>query len=69
MKAKKTARGRSIFRELQQRGIWVRADSRRTVAEEIPEAYKDVLDVVDVMDAAGIAGKVAKLVPLAVVKG
>jgi tRNA-splicing ligase RtcB len=69
MKAKKAARGRSIFRELQKEGIWVRADSKRTVAEEIPEAYKDVLDVVDVMDQAGIAGKVAKLVPLAVVKG
>jgi tRNA-splicing ligase RtcB (3'-phosphate/5'-hydroxy nucleic acid ligase) len=39
------------------------------VAEEIPEAYKDVADVVEVMHQAGIARKVAKLVPLAVVKG
>jgi tRNA-splicing ligase RtcB len=69
VKAKRTARGRSIFRELQRQGIWVRADSKATVAEEIPEAYKDVADVVDVMDRAGIAGKVAKLVPMAVIKG
>lgn len=69
MKAKQAARGRSIFRELQDQGVWVRADSKTTVAEEIPEAYKDVADVVDVMDGAGIATKVAKLVPLAVVKG
>ena len=67
--AKKSARGRSIFRELQDRGIWVRSDRKATVAEEIPEAYKDAADVVEVMHGAGIATKVAKLVPLAVVKG
>jgi tRNA-splicing ligase RtcB len=67
--AKQSARGRSIFRELEARGIWVRGDSPATVAEEIPEAYKDVADVVDVIHGAGLARKVAKLVPLAVVKG
>jgi tRNA-splicing ligase RtcB len=67
--AKRAAAGRPIFRELEQRGIFVRSESKLTVAEEIPEAYKDVADVVDVMDGAGIARKVAKLVPLAVVKG
>lgn len=68
-KAKKQARGRPLFRELRERGVFVQADSKRTVAEEMPEAYKDVSEVVDVMDAAGIARKVAKLVPLAVIKG
>ncbi|MCA9551090.1 MAG: RtcB family protein [Myxococcales bacterium] len=67
--AKKAAAGRPIFKELRQKGIFVQSDSKGTVLEEIPEAYKDVSDVVDVMDAAGIALKVAKLVPLAVVKG
>ncbi|HKE19608.1 MAG TPA: RtcB family protein [Kofleriaceae bacterium] len=67
--AKKTARGRPIFRELEDRGIFVRSDSAATVAEEISEAYKDVADVIDVMHGSGIARKVAKLVPLAVVKG
>ena len=69
VKAKRRAQGRSIFRELQDKGVFVRADSKKTVAEEMPEAYKDVADVVDVMDRSGIAKKVAKLVPLAVVKG
>ncbi len=67
--AKKSARGRPIFQELAEKGIHVRSDSAGTVAEEIPEAYKDVADVIDVIDGAGIARKVAKLVPLAVVKG
>ena len=67
--AKNAARGRPIFRELQDRGIFVRSDSKETVAEEIPEAYKDVADVIEVMHGAGIARKVAKLVPLAVIKG
>ncbi len=67
--AKKLARARNIPRELEERGILVRAASRATVDEEIPEAYKDVARVVDVVHAAGIGKKVAKLVPLAVVKG
>ena len=67
--AKKSARGRPIFQELAERGIHVRSDSAGTVAEEIPEAYKDVADVIEVMHGAGIARKVAKLVPMAVVKG
>ena len=69
VKAKKLARTRPIFEELRQRGVFVRADSKATVEEEIPEAYKDVADVVDVVAGAGLARKVAKLVPLAVVKG
>ena len=67
--ARRAARGRSIFEELRGRGIYVRSDSKRTVAEEISEAYKDVSDVVEVIHAAGIARKVARLTPLAVVKG
>ena len=67
--AKKLARPRNIPRELEERGILVRAASRATVDEEIPEAYKDVARVVDVVHAAGIGRKVVKLTPLAVVKG
>jgi tRNA-splicing ligase RtcB len=67
--AKKAARHRNVPRELEEQGILVRAASRRTVDEEIPEAYKDVAKVVDVVDAAGIGSKVAKLKPVAVVKG
>jgi tRNA-splicing ligase RtcB len=67
--AKKAAAGRHLYRELEQRGIYVRSDSMGTVAEEISEAYKDVAEVIEVVHGAGIARKVAKLVPLAVVKG
>jgi tRNA-splicing ligase RtcB len=67
--AKRQARHRPVFQELREQGIFVQAESKATVAEEIPEAYKDVADVVDVMHAAGIARKVARLRPLAVIKG
>jgi len=67
--AKKTARQRNIPRELSERGILIRAASRRTIDEEIPEAYKDVRQVVDVVHGAGIGKKVVKLVPIGVVKG
>ena len=42
---------------------------RKTLAEEMPEAYKDVSDVVDVVARAGISKKVARLRPMGVVKG
>lgn len=67
--AKKAARRRNVARELQASGIVVRAASRRTVDEEIPEAYKDVKQVVDVVHGAGIGKKVVQLKPLGVVKG
>jgi len=67
--AKKAARGRSIPRELEKRGILVRGASMGTLVEEIPEAYKDVEDVVQVVHEAGISRKVARLRPLGVIKG
>ena len=68
-RAKKVARGRSIVRELEDRGIFIRSAGRSTVAEEMPDAYKDVSDVVNVIHCAGIGKKVAKLRPLGVIKG
>ncbi|MGD8494809.1 MAG: RtcB family protein [Gemmatimonadales bacterium] len=69
--AKKSVRSerRDLKREFAERGIEVRAASFATVAEEIPEAYKDVANVVDVVDAAGIGRKVCRLRPLGVLKG
>jgi tRNA-splicing ligase RtcB len=67
--AKKLARGRPLVREFEDRGIYLRSAGKRTLVEEIPEAYKDVSEVVDVVDAAGLARKVAELRPLAVLKG
>ena len=67
--AVKAAKGRSIPREMEDRGIFVKGASRGTLVEEIPEAYKDVNDVVNVVHQAGISKKVAKLVPMGVIKG
>ena len=55
--------------ELQASGIQVRAGSMAGLAEEAPQAYKDVDDEVEAVTGAGIAGKVARLVPVAVIKG
>lgn len=67
--AVRQAKGRSIARELEDRGVLVRWTGRATLAEEMPEAYKDVSQVVEVVHGAGISRKVARLRPLAVVKG
>jgi tRNA-splicing ligase RtcB len=67
--ARKNAGSRSITREMEQKGIFVRAAGRATLAEEIPEAYKDVAEVVDVVEGAGISRKVAQLRPIGVIKG
>jgi tRNA-splicing ligase RtcB len=65
----KKAKGRAIWREMEDRGIIVRATGRGTLAEEMPEAYKDVSNVVDVVHNAGLSKKVARLRPLGVIKG
>ncbi|MFI0797121.1 RtcB family protein [Micromonospora rubida] len=67
--AMKTVRGQELRRELEARGIAVRGASWRGLAEETPEAYKDVTAVVDVAEGAGLCRRVARLVPLGVVKG
>ena len=68
-KAKKAGRGRNLAGELKGRGVLVAAAGRSTLAEEMPEAYKDVSDVVDVVHGAGLAARVARLRPVCVVKG
>lgn len=68
-RAKKVAQTRRIDEELAARGILVRAANRATVAEEMPDAYKDVADVVEVVVRAGLGRKVARLRPMIVVKG
>ncbi|MBN2446199.1 MAG: RtcB family protein [Phycisphaerae bacterium] len=62
-------RGRRLDQELAERGVIARARSRAGLAEEQPDAYKDVSQVVDVLHEAGVSTRVARLRPLAVVKG
>jgi tRNA-splicing ligase RtcB len=66
---KKHVSGRDVLSDLEARGITVRAGSMSGLAEEAPEAYKDVNDVVEVAHGAGISRKVARTRPIAVVKG
>ena len=67
--AVKAARGRRIDDELRRLGVLARATGRDALAEEMPEAYKDVQEVVDVVHRFGISTRVARLKPLAVIKG
>jgi tRNA-splicing ligase RtcB len=67
--AKKKVWGEELIRELQQKGIAVQAGSLPGLAEEAPQAYKDVERVVEVVAGADLARKVARLVPLGVIKG
>jgi tRNA-splicing ligase RtcB len=67
--SKRQVRGEKIRQELEGEGIVVRAGSMAGLAEEAPQAYKDVDRVVKVVEAAGIARIVARLEPVAVIKG
>lgn len=67
--AVKHAQGRRIDKELAAKGIIARAQSWRGLAEEQPDAYKDVNLVVDVVHKANLATKVARMRPIGVVKG
>jgi tRNA-splicing ligase RtcB len=67
--ARKKIHGGTLRRELEARGIRVRAGSMPGLAEEAPDAYKDIHAVIEVVNGAGLAHKVARLRPLAVMKG
>jgi len=67
--AKKKIQGGVLRQQLEAQGIRVRTGSLSGLAEEAPEAYKDIDAVVEVVDGAGLARKVARLRPLAVMKG
>ncbi|NLJ60196.1 MAG: RtcB family protein [Firmicutes bacterium] len=67
--AKKGVSGLTVQSELRDRGIIVKAASRGVLAEEAPEAYKDVNEVVRVCHEAGISLRVARMRPIGVIKG
>ncbi len=65
----KHAQGRRIDKELADRGVIARARSWKGLAEEQPDAYKNVDLVVEVVHRAGLAKKVARMRPIGVIKG
>ena len=67
--AVRSAAGRSIQDELASRGVVARARSRTGLAEEQPDAYKDVNAVVEVVHHAGLARRVCRMRPVGVIKG
>jgi len=67
--AKKRVFGENLKQQLLQQGIQVKAGSMSGLAEEAPEAYKDVDAVIQSVVGAGIAERVAQIKPLAVIKG
>ena len=67
--AKRSQRGADVVAALAAKGITVKAGSMGSLAEEAPEAYKDVSEVVDITHEAGISRKIVKAVPMGVVKG
>jgi tRNA-splicing ligase RtcB len=67
--AKRQVRAEKLRDELEQRGVVLRTGSLGGLAEEAPQAYKDVDQVVAIVEAAGLARIVARLEPVAVIKG
>ena len=68
-RALRTVSGPALRRRLEAVGVAVRGASARGLAEETPEAYKNVNAVVEAAEGGGLCRKVARLVPLGVVKG
>lgn len=60
---------RDIINTLKHKGIEVRSQELKTIAEEAPFAYKDIDDVINVVEQAGLSKKVCKMRPLCVIKG
>ncbi len=68
-KALKMYKKENIFEKLSKDGIFLIAKDKRTVAEEVPEAYKDINEVIKVVSKVGLAKKIARFKPIAVMKG
>lgn len=62
-------RGEDTKKQLNKKGIEIKAGSWKSLGEESPEVYKDIEEVVKIVDELGISKKIARLRPLAVVKG
>ncbi len=67
--ALRNLRGEEIKKEMNEKGIEVKAGSWKSLAEEAPQAYKDIDEVVNVVDELGISKKIAQMKPLVVIKG
>lgn len=67
--AVKESKNRDITEELARKGVLAKGVSRKGLAEEMPEAYKDIDEVIKVVEGAGLSKKIARMAPVAVMKG
>ncbi len=67
--AKKKFKGRKLLKEMEARGIYVRARSLKGLAEEAGGAYKNIDEVVDAASAGGISRPVVRFTPIGNIKG
>lgn len=67
--ARKKAKGKDVLESLRHQNIYVRTQSVKSIAEEAPQAYKDIEAVIAATANAGQAMPVARLKPLASIKG
>ncbi|MGB9682669.1 MAG: RtcB family protein [bacterium] len=67
--AKRTITGKEVIEELSKKGIIVKTDNIKGLAEEASEAYKDVEKVIEIVEGSGISKRVARMKPLGVIKG
>ncbi len=65
----KAWQGKEPIEHMRSQNVHVAARSHRTIAEEMPDAYKDVDLVVNAVQEAALAKKVARLHPHLVLKG
>lgn len=65
----KSWNGRDPIAHMHSLGVDLMAASKKTIVEEMPDAYKDVDQVVAAVQEAGLANMVAKLKPSMVIKG
>ena len=62
-------RGREVIDQLAVQGIAIRSPSLRGIAEEAPDAYKNIDQVILAAETCGLSQPVAKLVPIICIKG
>jgi tRNA-splicing ligase RtcB (3'-phosphate/5'-hydroxy nucleic acid ligase) len=67
--AKRQIDYREVMRDLEAKGITIRAGNLRDLAEEASGAYKDVARVVSAAAGAGLSRIVARTKPIIVIKG
>lgn len=69
IKSMEAWKGKDLIAHMRSQGVHVMASSKKTISEEMPDAYKDVDVVCEATEEAGLAKRVARLKPSLVIKG